>query len=161
MRLLIPCTNKLFNLGLPLVLRCKVGDFQPLTVQNAEPLCDLMHPRAMHGREGYDKSRRLGEPLADLWPLMGADMVTHEMKHRDVLINLAVQLFRKGQAFLLPFACVTPAIDPSGTGIQGRAEMEGTGTSGLVFRTVGQVLGLGRQGGMPTGPRLSGGLLIQ
>jgi hypothetical protein len=49
----------------------------------------------------HDQARRLGEPLTDLLPRRGADVVAHEMNHRDVLINLTVQLFQTGPAFLL------------------------------------------------------------
>jgi hypothetical protein len=97
MRLLIPFTNQLFNLGLQLVFRCKVGALQPFTMQNVEPWFDLIHPRAMSGREVHDNVRVLGELLEGLLPMMGADIVAHEVNHCDVLINLAVQLFQKGR----------------------------------------------------------------
>ena len=92
--------------------------------------------------------------------MMRADVVAHEMNHRDVRINLAVQLRQKSQAFLLTFAISTVPIDLARAGIKGRKEIERPGALVCVFAPVGKVLGLGRQGWVPTGMRRSGGLLL-
>jgi predicted nucleic acid-binding protein len=146
MRMLMPFSNEWFNLGLQLIFRCKVGDFQPFTLQNAEPLFDLIHPRAMHGREVQDQARMLGEPLADLLPMMCADMVAHEMHHRAVLINLAVQLVQKSHAFLLTFAIRTRPIDLAGAGIKGRKEMARPGRACTRARIDGEGARVGPAG---------------
>ena len=57
----------------------------------------------MHGCEMHDKAWMLGEPSGDLLAMMRTDVVTHEMNRPDVLGNLLVHMFQKGDAFLLPF----------------------------------------------------------
>jgi hypothetical protein len=93
-------------------------------------------------------------------PMMGADIVAHEMDHPDMSINLAVQVFQKGDAFLLPFACITLPIDLAGAGIESCKEIEGPCTLILVLAPVRKILGLGGLGWVRAGPRLEGGLLI-
>ena len=92
--------------------------------------------------------------------MMGADIVAHEMDHPDVSINLAVQVFQKGDAFLLPFAFITLPVDLAGAGIKSRKEMECPRTLILVLAPVRKILGLGRLGWVWAGPRLERGLLI-
>jgi hypothetical protein len=85
---------------------------------------------------------------------MGADIIADEMNRFNRLVNLDVYLFEKGYAFLLAFAIITLSIDLAGAGIKSRKEIERPSPRVLVFVPVGQVLGLGRQGGVPTGARL-------
>jgi hypothetical protein len=44
MRVLIPFTDELLQLGAQMIFRDKIDDAQPLTLQNTEPLFDLIHP---------------------------------------------------------------------------------------------------------------------
>jgi hypothetical protein len=115
-----PCSNELAQLGFQVILSCKVGDFQPLTWENAKPLVDLIHPRAMHGPAVYNQARMRGEPRGALWPRMGADVVAHEMKHREVRLTLAFPRCQKGQACLQSCAIGTVPIDLAGARSQGR-----------------------------------------
>jgi hypothetical protein len=92
--------------------------------------------------------------------MMGADIVAHKMDHLDVSINLAVQVFQKGDEFLLPFAFITLPIDLAGAGIESRNEMECPRPLILVLAPVRKILGLGGLGWVRAGPRLEGGLLI-
>ena len=43
-RMLIPFTNELFNLGLEVLFRVKIRDAQAFALENAEPLLYLVHP---------------------------------------------------------------------------------------------------------------------
>jgi hypothetical protein len=61
-----------------------------------------------------------------------------------MLRNLPVQLFQKGDEFLLPFAVITLPIDLARTGVKGDKEMQGPGALVLVLAPVGQILRLGR-----------------
>lgn len=47
----IPLGDKVHNFGLHVRLGGKIGHSEPLTLQNTEPLLDLIHPRAMRGCE--------------------------------------------------------------------------------------------------------------
>jgi hypothetical protein len=139
MRRLIPLSDKLVQLGTQVVFGCKLDEFEAWARQDAESLCHVIHPCALHGRAGHDTARLLGEPVADLLPRMRADVVAHQMDHRDVRIHLAVQLFPKGHVFLLPFAISTVPLDLAGAGIKGRQERERPSALALVCAPGGQV----------------------
>jgi hypothetical protein len=80
----------------------------------------------MHRREVDDKAQMGGEPFAHLFPMMGTDIVAHQMNRADMLGNLAVQVLQKSDEFLLPLAGITLAIHLAGTGVKGREEIEGS-----------------------------------
>jgi hypothetical protein len=124
MCLLIPFTNKLLKLYAQMVCRDEIDDTQSLALQDTEPWFNLIHPRTMHRREMADKARMLGEPSGDLFSMMRTDVITHAMNRPNVLGNLLVHMFEKGEEFLLPFAFITLAIDAAGPGIEGRKEVE-------------------------------------
>jgi hypothetical protein len=124
-------------------------------------LFDVIHPRTMHWREVHHKSRMPGQPSGDIFAMMRTDMVTDQMNRPDVRGNLLVQVFQEGEAFLLPFAFITLSIDPSGTGIEGRKEVERASACLLVLIPVGKVLRRRWSGQGPSRARLQGGLLVQ
>src|SRR5512132_2207059 len=115
----------------------------------------------MYGCEVHHKPRMRGEPLGDVLAMMHTDMVTHQMDRPDVLSHLPVQVFQEGEAFRLPFACITLAIDPARTGIKGGKEVEGASACVLVRIPVGPVLRLRWPGRGQPRPRRQRGLLIQ
>ena len=86
----IPDTDELFKLRAQLVFGLKVNNSQAFALKNAEPLFDLIHPGAMHRDEVHEEAGMLGDPLADLLPVMGADIVADEMNRPDVGVNLLV-----------------------------------------------------------------------
>lgn len=87
-------------------------------------------------------------------------MITYQMNRPDVLSNLLIQVFQAGDAFLLPLACITLAIDLARTGLKGRKEVEGARACVLVLIAIGQVLRLRWPGRSSPRPRLQRGLLI-
>jgi hypothetical protein len=102
----------------------------------------------------------VGEPAGDFFSVMRTHIVTHEMNRPNVRSNLSVHLFQKGDEFLLAFAFKTLPIDLARTGIKGRKEVEGAGTSVLMLVPIGQMTGLGGERGGRSRPWLQGGLLI-
>jgi hypothetical protein len=48
-------------------------------VQNAEPLFDLIHPRAMRGGEVEPKARMSLSPFLNFFATVDADVVAHPM----------------------------------------------------------------------------------
>ena len=119
MRVLIPLTNELSNLSLEVLFRCEIGDAQAFALQDAEPLLHLIHPRAMNRREVKGKARVFPQPFSDFFAMMRTDIIAHEMNRLDALVNLRVQLFKKGDELLLTLAWVTLPKDCSRTGIEG------------------------------------------
>ena len=114
----------------------------------------------MHGREGHHKTRLRGEPLGDGLTMRRPDIVTDKMTRPDVLGNLLIHVFQEGEAFLLSFACIPVSIDPSGTGIEGRKEVEGASACLRGLIAVGQVLRLRWLGRGQPRTRLQGGVLV-
>jgi hypothetical protein len=88
------------------------------------------------------------------------DVVTHHMKRGDGRSHLSVQLFQKGDACLLPFACSAVPLDLASARLTRGTKLEGPGARVLVLAAVGPVGGLGWPGGLPPGTRWQGGLLI-
>src|SRR5215216_1373268 len=114
----------------------------------------------MHGCKVQDETRMLGEPLADFFPVMGADIVALEMNGADTLVNLRLQRFQKGDAFPLTLPLITLAIDLARPGVKSRKEIKGPSAFVLMLAPGGHILGLGRLGRMLTRSRLQGGLLV-
>jgi hypothetical protein len=160
MCLLIPFMNELFKLQTKLVFRFKIDNAQSFTLENAEPLFHLIHPGAMHGCEVKDKARMLGHPLEHLAAMMCTDIVTSEMNRLDGLLNLPVQLFQKGDAFLLSFAVITRPIDLTRPSIKGGNQIQDSSTLIFMLKAVGPVVGLGWQGRRWASPRRQRGLLV-
>jgi hypothetical protein len=68
--MLIPFPDERLQFCAQMVFGLEVDDAQTFALQNAEPLFDLIHPRAMHGREVEDESGMVGYPLPDFFPMM-------------------------------------------------------------------------------------------
>lgn len=96
----------------------------------------------MHRREVHDEPRMLGKPFADVFALMGTDVITHEMNRSDLLVNLPVQPFEKGDKFLLSLPLIALSLDLARTGVKGRQEVEHPGPFVLMLVAVRNVVRL-------------------
>src|SRR5215510_16027342 len=96
----------------------------------------------MHWCEMHDEPRMFGEPLADFFAMMGADIVAHEVNRADRRVKLRVQCFQKGDEFPLPLPVITVPIDLARAGVKGRKEVEGACAPVFILMPVAQVLGL-------------------
>lgn len=114
----------------------------------------------MHGREVHDETRMLGEPSTDVFPMMGTDVITHEMNRSDLLVNLPVQHFEKGAIFVLSLPLIALSIDLARTDIKGRKKVERPGPLVLMLVAVRNVLRLRWQGRRMPRSRLEGSLLV-
>lgn len=81
----------------------------------------------MHGHEVHDETRLLGEPSTDVFPMMGTDVITHEMTRADLLVHRSVQPFEKGAICVWSLPLIALAIDRARTDITGRTEVERPG----------------------------------
>jgi hypothetical protein len=160
MRVVIPFLDERFKLRTQVIFSCKVDDSQAFPLDNADPLFDVIHPRTMHGCEMHDNTRMVGYPFADFFPMMGTDMVAHQMNGMDALVTLGIPRFQKGDAFPLTLPFITVPIDLASTGVQGGKEMEGPCARILVLGPGGNLLRLGWPGRSVTRSRLQRGLLV-
>lgn len=160
MRLLVPLGDELLNLGRKVGLVLEVEDAEPLPLQNAEPLLDLVHPGAMYGREVQEEPRMLLEPRAHLFSVMRGDVIEDKVNGRDRLQHLRIEVFEKGDELLLPLAVEGPAVDLATAGIESSQELESAASFVFVLDSVGDVPRQGRFGGVGTRPWLERGLFV-
>ena len=117
---LVPFDDELLDLGLEHRLRGKVGNAQPLPLENRKPLLNLIHPRAMDRGEMEDKAGMALQPLADFLAMMRGDVVADHVDRRNRRGNLRIKRGQKRDTFPLAFAAMTLSIDPACPGIKGR-----------------------------------------
>ena len=67
-----------------------------------------------------DKAWMFHQPFAYFFTMMCADIIAHEMNRLNMVPNLCIQLFQKGDEFLLTLTGVTVPKDGSRTGIECR-----------------------------------------
>jgi hypothetical protein len=82
----------------------EVADAQPLALHKAEPLFDLVHPRAMHRQKPTDKagmSRQLG---SHLFAFMHTRVIEDQTDATNGRWNLPIQLGEQGDELFLPLA---------------------------------------------------------
>jgi hypothetical protein len=60
----------------------KIGDLQPLPLQDRAPLLNLIHPGAMHGGKVEHKTRMFGQPGLPLFALMHPYIIEDHMNCR-------------------------------------------------------------------------------
>lgn len=67
-----------------------------------------------------DKAWMFRQPVAYFFTVMCADIIAHEMNRLDMVTNCRIQLFQKGDEFLLTLTGGTVPKDGSRTGIECR-----------------------------------------
>jgi len=70
MGMFIPFCDKGHQPLRQMLLVRKIGDPQPLALQDRAPLLDLVHPGTMHGREMKEKAWGLSQPGLHLFALV-------------------------------------------------------------------------------------------
>lgn len=103
--------------------RGKVGDPQPLTLQNTKPLFDLVHPRAMNGGMIKVKSGMGREPSLNLFTFMHPEVIPYDMNQRNVRSHLMIDLVQELNEFRLPLAVMTLPIDLATSRIKRRKKI--------------------------------------
>jgi hypothetical protein len=151
MRVLMPCTNERFDLGVELLLRVKIREPPACAREAAEPRLDLVHPGAVHRRDMQDKAAVLGSPRADFLAVGRTDMIAHEVKRLDVWGDVGVQLCKKGDERLRTFAGVTWPKNRTRAGIKCRQYIEGPTARVCMLMAVGDIPWLGGPRGMQPG----------
>lgn len=77
--MLIPLADELFEFSAQVGFGGEIGDAKSLSLQNAEPLFHLIHPRTVDGRKMETKARMLFQPSLDLLARVHPEIVTHNM----------------------------------------------------------------------------------
>jgi len=160
MGLLMPFLHALVQLGTKMICGCKIHHAQAFALEDTAPRFHWMHPGALHRGNVHDNAWMLREPHADLLAMRRTDMVAHQLKRADGLIDCPIHRFKKGDAFPWSFTVSTVPIDLARTGIKGGHEMQRPGPLVLLRHVVGPVVGLRWEGRGKSGPRWPRGLLV-
>src|SRR5512145_257647 len=104
----------------------EVGSGEPLPLQDGEPLFDLVHPGAVHGREVHLEARMLLEPGANLLAVMNADVVADDVDELDLRRRFLVDLLQEFDELDLSLSPTTDSEDLSGPGVERSKEIERT-----------------------------------
>ncbi len=139
MGLLVPLGDEVVNLDREVRLALEVGDAEPLALENAEPLLDLVHPRGMNRRKVEDKARMFLKPGSRLFAVMSRDVVEDEMNCRDLVRNVGLDIFKKREVLLLPFAVERVAVDLAAAGVEGGEQLKRAAPLVLVLDTIGDI----------------------
>ena len=70
----------------------EVTDAEPLALEDAEPLLDLIHPGAMHRQKPTDKARMSLEPGSHLFAFMHTRVIEDQPDATNGRRNLPIQL---------------------------------------------------------------------
>src|SRR5229473_8086842 len=95
MREPVPLGDESEDLGLEIGEVFEVGSGHPLAPENREPLLDLIHPRAMDGREVEAKARMALQSGADQLAVVGAEVLGDDVNERDRRWRVAIDLFEQ------------------------------------------------------------------
>ena len=144
MRPFIPFPDELVYLGCEVSPVFEIGDTESLALEYAEPLLDLVHPRAVDRRELELKTRALLQPLPNLFAVMHGHIVQNQVNGGDRRRDFRFQVFEEGNEFLLPFALVSLTVDLAGAGVEGGEELESALAFVFMFNPVGDVARLCR-----------------
>jgi hypothetical protein len=100
----------------------------------------------MHRREMKDEARMILEPLLQLLARMHFQIVADQVDRGDGCGQLALQLFKEGDEFRLPFALVTRAVNPARARVEGRVGcLRGRGCSEVFSSTASSCRASSRQ----------------
>jgi hypothetical protein len=91
-------------------------------LQDAEPLLDLIDPRAMDGGEMELEARMFLKPSLSLFAVMDTDIVANDVNQSNLGWGGLIQVLKEGDEFLLPFTSEALACDMPGSCIEGGAK---------------------------------------
>lgn len=120
----IPLVNEKTDLVAQILDGLKVGDRETFTLQNAEPLLDLIHPGAVDGCEMKSEAGMAVQPSHDFFSFVDAQVVANDEDPGDVIRDSLVEIVQEGDTFCLAFASETTPIHSACPGIKSGKEIE-------------------------------------
>jgi hypothetical protein len=106
----------------------EITDVEPLALQDAEPLLDLVHPGTMGWQEMANKAGMERQPLLSLLAMMDTRIIKHKVDLSDRGGKLLIQLGEQSDKLHLSLAYKRLGRDLTCARIKGCKEMEGTTT---------------------------------
>ncbi len=157
--MLIPFGDKSQQAFRKMFLVRKIGDLQPLPLQDREPLLHLIHPGAMHGGKVEHKAWMFGQPGLHLFALMHPEIIEDHMNGRDGRDNLPIHMLQERDEFHLPFPLGRRGVDLARARIKTGKKVQGTLAGVLVFDPHGLARLCGQRGSFAR-PGLQTGFLV-
>ena len=137
----------------------EVGDAKPLALQDAKPLFDLVHPRTVDWWMMEHEPRMFGQPGLNLFSLVHAKVVEHDINDGDGRRDLEVQLLQEFDELLLSLAIGGVSVDFARARVERGEQIQGT-TAIVLMLDAYWLIWFGGQGRRIPGTRLQAGLLI-
>lgn len=157
---LIPFFHEALKLLLKRFQRGKIRCRQTFPLKNGKPLLDLIHPRAMNGREMKFKTRVLAEPLLHLFSGMHPGVIADDMNPRNTGWIARFKQFKQFNEFGLALASPANAPDFSRAGVKGSQEIQSPFPLVFMLQTDWTPF-LGWLGFSLSRARLQGGFLVE
>src|SRR5580658_1057607 len=104
----------------------EVGRGHALALQDGKPLLDLVHPRAVHGREVHLKARMVREPRAYQLAVVDAEVVAKQVNERDGFGRVAIDPLEQLDELHLALAAPQDADHLAAARVERREELERT-----------------------------------
>src|SRR4029079_4372642 len=136
------------------------GRAEALASEDAEPLLDRVHPRAVDRGEVGDETRMSCEPLADELAMMDRAVVGEQVERGARGGYGLVEVIEEGEVLDLALASGGHAVDLPRAGVEGGEQVGGTSAHVLVL-DLQRTTRLRRAGRHPAWSRLERGHLIQ
>lgn len=137
----------------------KIRSGESFSLEDREPLLDLIHPRTVNGREMKAESWMLSEPSLNLLALVQDQVVADDVNERDRARRVAIEGLEKFDEVFLTFSSPTDSGDRTAPSIKSSEQLKGAAALILVFE-MNRKSGLGRARDARSRPRLERGLLI-
>jgi hypothetical protein len=137
MRLSIPFGDICHELLSQVIQVGEVANTQPLALENAQPLLQLVHPGTMHGQRVAHEAGVSRQPSSCLFASLYARVIEDHPDATNGRWNLPIQLGKQGYELGLPFAPLSPSVDLAGRGIKGGKQVQGSDALVFVFQTHG------------------------
>ena len=137
----------------------KVGNHQPLSLQDTEPLLDLIHPRAMDRWMVELESGMFFQPSLHLFASVHSQVIHHQMDFGDGGVDLTIQLLQELNELLLTFSLSRVGEDMANPSIEGCEEIQCT-FSFVLMLDANRQSWFGRQCRRQASPLLQAGLLV-
>lgn len=156
---LVPFSNERVKFVFEIGEVSEVRRRESLSLQNREPLLDLIHPGTVDGREMKTEAGMECEPRHDLFASVHAEVVAHDVDERDERWSLTLDLGQQFDEVLLALALSADSDDASATSIESAEQLKSAVSSVLMFESHGTV-GTCGPGGALSGAWLQRGLLV-
>src|SRR5436305_5709684 len=111
----------------------EIAELESLTLHDAEPLLDLVHPGAMYWEKVADKAGMERQPVLSLFAMMDTRIIEHKKDASNRGWKLLIELGEQRNELDLPLAHGRLSRDLACPGIKSRKQVQGPSTFVLML----------------------------